>query len=264
MKPRPQTEPLPEAPGGRLQNKVALISGGDSGIGKAVALLFAQEGADIAIVYFNEHKDAKNTAAEIEAMGREVLLLAGDIADKEFCDWAVQETLRVLKGLDILINNAAVQYPHEKPEAITEEQLARTFGVNVFGAFYLTIAALPFLKKGSSVINTTSVTAYRGSHHLIDYAATKGALVAFTRSLSSAIIDRGIRVNAVAPGPVWTPLIPASFSKKEVSEFGQDTPMKRPGQPNEIAACYLFLATDSASYMTGQVLHPNGGEIVNG
>lgn len=264
MEPVPESKPKLEHTGGKLNGKVAIITGGDSGIGKAVALAFAEEGADVLIVYLNEHKDAKDTAATVTKLGRKAVLLAGDISEESFCRSVVEQAMLKFNRIDIVVNNAAVQYPQEKPEDINKEQLLKTFGVNVFGAFYLSLAALPFLGKGSSIINTSSVTAYRGSYHLIDYSATKGALIAFTRSLSAAVADRQIRVNAVAPGPIWTPLIPASFPEDHVAEFGADVPMKRAGQPNEVATCYVFLASDDASYITGQVLHPNGGEIING
>lgn len=264
MKPLPESKPVPEPAAGKLKNKVAIITGGDSGIGKAVALAFAEEGADIVIVYLNEHEDARDTATGVAELGRKAVLLPGDIADESFCQSVIEQAIIQFGRIDIVVNNAAVQYPQERPEDISRAQLLKTFEVNVFGAFYLTLAALPFLGKKSSIINTSSVTAYRGSYHLIDYAATKGALVAFTRSLSAALADRQIRVNAVAPGPIWTPLIPASFPEDHVEEFGADVPMKRAGQPNEVATCYVFLASDDASYITGQVLHPNGGEIING
>jgi len=264
MKPQPVSEPIQEKSAGRVKNKVALITGGDSGIGKAVALSLAKEGADIIIVYLEEEEDAQKTANEIIETGRSVMLCPGDITDESFCKDVVKRVIKNFKKIDILINNAAVQYPVENFEEITKEQLVKTFSVNVFSAFYFTLAALPHMKKGSVIINTTSVTAYRGSHHLVDYSATKGALVSFTRSLSSALAKKGIRVNAVAPGPIWTPLIPSSFDKKQVGKFGQDTPMGRPGQPNEVASCFLFLASEESSYITGQVLHPNGGEIING
>lgn len=261
----PEPSSTPKAPPGKLlEGKTAIITGGDSGIGKAVALLFASHGANVSVVYLEEHEDAENTKREIEALGGKCLFLSGDITDQAFCASAVEKTLNEFSNIDILINNAAVQYEQENPEDISADQLIKTFSTNVFAAFYFVIAALPFMKKGSCIINTTSVTAYRGSKSLVDYAATKGALVAFTRSLSSALIKRQIRVNGVAPGPIWTPLIPASFSEKKVSKFGTDVPMGRAGQPQEVAPCYLFLATDQSSYITGQVLHPNGGEIVGG
>ncbi len=263
MVPVPDTTPRPRPAGGKLQGKVAIITGGDSGIGKAVALLFAEEGADLAIVYYNEHEDARQTEKEIKARGRKVLLFPGDLCEEAFSQHIVDETLARLGKIDIIVNNAAVQFPREDPQKICSEQFELTFKVNVFAAFYLTFAALPHLAAGSSIINSSSVTAFRGSQHLVDYAATKGALIAFTRSLSTALTDRGIRVNAVAPGPIWTPLIPASFSEEKVEEFGKDVPMGRAGQPYEVAPSYLFLASEDASYFTGQTLHPNGGTIIN-
>lgn len=258
MEPVPQTRPS-EPRSGKLEGKVALITGGDSGIGKAVALLFAREGADISIIYFDEEEDAVQTEKEIKDYGREVIKLKGDITIKKFCDGAVEQTIARFGQLDILINNAGVQFPHAQPEEIDIEQLIRTFETNVFSAFYFTLSALPYMKKGSCIVNTTSVTAYKGSRHLIDYSATKGALVSFTRSLSAALANR----SAVAPAPVWTPLIPSSFSESEVASFGKDVPLGRAAQPAEIAPCYLFLVSGDAGYITGQVLHPNGGEIVN-
>lgn len=263
MHPEPSSDPL-APPGKLLKGKTAIITGGDSGIGKAVALLFALHGANLSIVYLNEHEDAENTKHEIQKLGAKSLFISGDITDKNFCASVIKQTLKTFNNIDILINNAAVQYEQENPEDISSDQLIKTFSTNVFAAFYFVTAALPFMKKGSCIINTTSVTAYRGSKSLIDYAATKGALVAFTRSLSSALIKRQIRVNGVAPGPIWTPLIPASFSETKVSKFGTDVPMGRAGQPQEVAPCYLFLATAQSSYITGQVLHPNGGEIIGG
>lgn len=261
----PQPEFLPEKhKQKKLQDKVAVITGGDSGIGRAVAVAFAEEGANVVIAYLDEHEDAKKTAEEIKERGGNALLISGDISKENFCQKVIQKTIDKFGRIDILVNNAAVQYETESPTDITKEQLLKTFGTNVFSAFYLSIAAIPHMKKGACIINSTSVTAYRGSDHLIDYSSTKGALVSFTRSMSAALADKGIRVNAVAPGPIWTPLIPASFDAKQVAKFGKDTPMKRPGQPNEVSPCYVFLASEDSSYMTGQVLHPNGGEIING
>lgn len=248
----------------KLAGKVAVISGGDSGIGRAVALAFASEGADIGILHLNEHRDARETARQVKAAGRRAMIVAGDIGDEKFCQRAIARVAKELGRLDIVVNNAAEQHPQDKLEKITARQLERTFRTNIFSFFFLTKAALPLLKEGAAIINTASVTAYRGSATLIDYSATKGAIVSFTRSLAHAVVGRGIRVNAVAPGPIWTPLIPASFPKEKVQTFGSDVPMGRTGQPNEVAPCFVFLASDDSSYMTGQVLHPNGGEIVNG
>lgn len=247
----------------RLKDKVAVITGGDSGIGRAVAIAFAKEGAKVAVVYFEEHGDAQETAKHVEAAGAQCLLLSGDVGDEAFCRNVIAATLRRFGELDILVNNAAEQHPQQDIADLTSEQLERTFRTNVFSMFYLTRAARPHLRKGARIINTTSVTAYRGSPTLLDYSATKGAIVAFTRSLSLSLIKHGIHVNAVAPGPIWTPLIPASFDAGKVSKFGSETPMERPGQPDEVAPCYVFLASDAAAYMSGQVLHPNGGEIIN-
>jgi NAD(P)-dependent dehydrogenase (short-subunit alcohol dehydrogenase family) len=263
MTPRPRAEDPTQRGSGKLDGKVALVTGGDSGIGRAVAIAFAKEGADVAIVYLDEHDDAKETRRRVEAHGRRAVLIAGDVGDSSFCARAVQETVDQLGHLDLLVNNAAEQHPVDAPEDITDEQLERTFRTNIFSMFYLTRAALPHLSEGDAIINTTSVTAYRGSPELLDYAATKGAIVAFTRSLSQKLAERRIRVNAVAPGPIWTPLIPASFDQEKVATFGSDVPMGRAGEPEEVAPSYVFLASDDASYMTGQVLHPNGGEIVN-
>ena len=262
MRPRPEAQRTPEV--ARLSGKVALITGGDSGIGRAVAIAYAQNGCDVAISYLNEHTDAKATAEMVRAYGQHCLLLPGDIAKRGHCVRVVRSTYKAFGRLDVLVNNAGTHTPQATLGAISAGQLARTFAVNVFACFHLAQEALKVMKRGGSIINTTSVTAYRGSAQLIDYAASKGALVAFTRSLSAALNDDGIRVNAVAPGPVWTPLIASSFDAKKVAQFGSDAPMKRAGQPAEIAPCYVFLASDDASYITGQVLHPNGGEIVNG
>ena len=249
----------------RLQGKVALITGADSGIGRAVAALFAREGADVAIVYLCEHDDASATKRMIEQEGRRALTIAGDIGDKGFCDRAVEETVRELGRLDILVNNAGEQHPDKDIRDITEEQLRRTFQTNIFGMFFMTQAARPHLKDGAAIVNCTSVTMYKGAEQLLDYSATKGAITAFTRSLSQNLVKDGIRVNAVAPGPIWTPLNPSGGQPPEkIPEFGKDTPMGRPGQPNEVAPAFLFLACEDASYMTGQTLHPNGGTIVNG
>jgi NAD(P)-dependent dehydrogenase (short-subunit alcohol dehydrogenase family) len=262
MDPAPESErPLVAA---KLADKAALISGGDSGIGRAVAVAFAQQGCDVAIAYLNEHADARETARLVEAHGRKCMLIPGDLADRKHCLEVVRTAVKQLGRLDILVNNAGVHTPRKTLGQISERQLMHTFAVNLFACFYLTQEALKVMRKGSSIINTTSVTAYRGSAELIDYAASKGALVSFTRSLSASLNKRGIRVNAVAPGPVWTPLVPSSFDAKKVALFGSDAPMERIGQPAEIAPCYVFLASADASYITGQVLHPNGGEIVNG
>lgn len=264
MTPPPRPEPHPYRPGFKLADKVALITGGDSGIGRAVAILFAREGADIALSYFNEHKDARATQESVEQEGRRCLLMAGDVGREWWCRELVRRTMKHFGRLDLLVNNAAEQHPRDDIQQITSRQLEKTFRTNFFSYFYLSKAALKVMKKGSAIINTTSVTAYRGSGHLLDYSATKGAIVSFTRSLSAVLADQGIRVNGVAPGPVWTPLIPATFKPKEVAEFGSDVPMKRAGEPGEISPCYLFLASADSSYMTGQILHPNGGEIING
>ncbi|MBL1173622.1 SDR family oxidoreductase [Pantanalinema sp. GBBB05] len=264
MSPPPKFENDQYRGSSKLQGKVALITGGDSGIGRAVAIAFAKEGADIAIVYLNEHDDAKRTKAEVEQEGRRCLLIAGDIGDEPFCQQVVQKTVSELGKLDILVNNAAEQHPQESIENISAEQLERTFRTNIFAMFYLTKAALPHLQEGAAIINTTSVTAYKGNPQLLDYSTTKGAIVAFTRSLSQALVSKGIRVNGVAPGPIWTPLIPSTFPEEKVASFGQQVPMQRAGQPEEIAPSYVFLASSDSSYISGQILHPNGGEVVNG
>ena len=265
-----ELEPLPRyqgeayLPAGKLRGKVALISGGDSGIGRAVAVHFAQEGADVAVLYLDEHEDAKLTAREVEAEGSHALLIAGDVGDPDFCNDAVEKTIAEFGGLDVLVNNAAEQHVVKGIGDLDDEQLHRTFRTNVFAVFYLTRAAMPHLKRGASIINTTSITAYRGSDTLIDYAATKGAVLAFTRSLSSNLASSGVRVNAVAPGPIWTPLIPASFPADEVATFGSEQPLGRAGEPEEVAPAYVYLACSDSSYVTGQTLHVNGGEIVGG
>lgn len=265
MRPQPEDEMEGYRGSDKLAGKKAIITGGDSGIGRAVAVAFAKEGADVAIIYLEEHEDAEETKRLVEEEERNCLTIAGDIGDEGFCKEAVEEAVKELGGLNVLVNNAAEQHPQDSLDDITSEQLERTFRTNIFSMFYLTKAALHHMSPGDAIINSTSVTAYRGSPHLIDYAATKGAIVGFTRSLSNALIkDKGIRVNGVAPGPIWTPLIPASFEGEKVDKFGENVPMGRPGQPNEIAACYVFLASLDSSYMTGQVLHPNGGEIIGG
>lgn len=263
MSPMPDSFPR-EDEGGKLKGKSALITGGDSGIGKAVALLFAKEGADIAIAYLNENDDAATTKAEIEALGRNCFLFPGDLAKEANCRKLVKTAAKKLGKIDILVNNAALHWEQKSITEISTQQLMRTFSANFFSYFWVTKYAMDFLKRGSVIINTTSVTAYRGSGGLIDYASTKGAIVSFTRSLAGNLVEKGIRVNGVAPGPIWTPLIASTFNKKKVAEFGSDVPMKRAGEPNEVAPCFLFLASEDSSYMTGQVLHPNGGEIVNG
>jgi NAD(P)-dependent dehydrogenase (short-subunit alcohol dehydrogenase family) len=263
MEPKPQDEDLGYKGSDKLKNKVALITGGDSGIGRAVAIAFAKEGADIAIVYLNEHQDAEETKRKIEKHKKRCLLISGDVGDEAFCREAIEKTMKELGKLDILVNGAGEQHPQEQIEKISKEQLERTFKTNIFSMFYLTKAALKHLKAGSAIINTASVTAYRGSASLLDYSSTKGAIVAFTRSLAKNLADKNIRVNAVAPGPIWTPLIPSTFDEEKIAEFGSDTPMGRAGQPYEVAPSYVFLASRDSSYMTGQVLHPNGGDIVN-
>lgn len=253
-----------QQPSGKLQDRIALITGGDSGIGRAVALLFAKEGASVAIAYLSEHRDAEETQRLVEAEGSECLLIPGDLSKEINCRRAVTKTIKKFGRVDILVNNAAVHWEQKKLEDITADQLMKTFSTNFFSYFWVTQAALPHIPEGGCIINTTSVTAYRGSPGLIDYASTKGAIVSFTRSLASNLAQRKIRVNGVAPGPVWTPLIPSTFKPDKVSNFGSDVPMARAGEPAEIAPSYLFLASDDGSYITGQVIHPNGGEIVNG
>lgn len=261
MRPAPDYHPR-FAGAGRLRDKVAVISGGDSGIGRAVAVAMAREGARIVILYLDEHEDARKTTALVAAEGSDALSIAGDIGSEPFCRDAIAKAMHRCGRLDILVNNAGEQHTVRGLEDLSEEQLVRTFRTNVFSMFFLTKAALPYLERGASIINCTSITAYRGHPQLIDYSASKGAIVTLTRTLSQLLAPRGIRVNAVAPGPIWTPLIPASFDAEKVSTHGADTPMGRPGQPNEVASCFVFLASEDASYMSGQVLHPNGGEII--
>jgi len=264
LEPRPEWEP--RYPGsGRLEGKVAIVTGADSGIGRAVAALYAREGADVAIFYLCEHDDAARTAAIVRAEGRRALTVAGDLGDRDFCQRAVAQVVKELGRIDILVNNAGEQHPDSDITDISEEQLRRTFQTNIFAMFFLTQAVRPHLKRGAAIVNCTSVTMYQGSKELLDYSSTKGAITAFTRSLSENLVGDGIRVNAVAPGPIWTPLNPSGgASPEKLEHFGESTPMGRPGQPNEVAPAFLFLACDDASYMSGQVLHPNGGTIVNG
>ncbi|KTC64878.1 dehydrogenase (plasmid) [Legionella adelaidensis] len=248
---------------GKLEGKIALVTGGDSGIGRAVACAFAMEGADVIVHYLNEHEDAKKTQSIIEKIGKTCWLMPENLQSYDACETLVTNALKEAKRINILVNNVAEQHPKNSIEEISCEQLEATFKTNFFSYFYMIKVLLPHFQKGDVIINTTSVTAYKGSDHLLDYSATKGAIIALTRSLSQNLIARGIRVNAVAPGPIWTPLIPSTFSAKEVEEFGNQVPMKRAGQPSEIAPAYVYLASEDSSYMTGQVLHPNGGVIVN-
>lgn len=264
MTPKPVSEDPSYKGSGKLRDKVAIITGGDSGIGRSVAIHFAKEGANVVVVYLNEHTDAEETKRQVEEEGQECLLISGDVAQEAFCTQIIEKTINTFMKLDILVNNAAEQHPQKSLQDIATEQLERTFQTNVFAYFYMTKAALPHLTKGSSIINTASITAYKGNKELIDYSSTKGAIVSFTRSLSQNLADKGIRVNGVAPGPIWTPLIPSTFANDKVAAFGLNTPMKRAGQPEEVAPGYVFLASDDSSYMTGQMLHINGGTIVNG
>ena len=264
MSPRPEYRGEDYKAAGKLKGKVAIITGGDSGIGRSVAVLYAREGADVAILYLDQHQDAEQTKRVVEEQGRKCLTFAGDVADRGVCRKVIDETLSAFGKLDILVNNAAEQHPQEKLEDISEEQWEKTFRTNIFGMFQMTKAALPHLKKGASIINTTSVTAYKGSPHLLDYSSTKGAITSFTRSLSINIADRGIRVNGVAPGPIWTPLIPSTFDEEKVKKFGATVPMERPGQPDEVAPAYVYLASSDSSYVSGQVIHVNGGTVLNG
>ena len=263
MAPLPKVEGETIPTGRKLKDKVALITGGDSGIGRAVSVAFAAEGADVVVIYLSEHEDAKETARLVEAKKRRCLLISGDVSDHQFCFQTVGRTVSEFRRLDIVVNNAAKHFPKTKFEDITPKQLEETFRTNVFSYFFMMQAALPYLKPGATIINTASVVAYRGDPLIMDYSATKGAIVGLTRALSQSLIKRGIRVNGVAPGPVWTPLIPASYTPEEVATFGSDVPMGRPGQPSEVAPSYVFLASTDSSYFSGQFLHPNGGEVVN-
>ena len=260
---QPKPDYTPKFPGvGKLKNKVAIVTGGDSGIGRAVAVAMAREGAKVAIVYLEEHKDANETREAVKQEGGDAILLAGDVGDEEFCQAAVEATIDQFGRLDVLVNNAAEQHETDDIREIDAKQIERTFRTNVFSMFFMAKHALRHMAPGGAIINTTSITAYKGHKTLLDYAATKGAIVALTRSLAEALVKDGVRVNAVAPGPIWTPLIPASFEPEHVAKHGSAAPMQRPGQPNEVAPCYVFLASDDASYISGQVLHPNGGTVV--
>ncbi len=264
MKPPPKAVDEKYRGSGKLRGKVVLITSGDSGIGRAVSIAFAKEGADIAVIYLEEHKDARETERLVKEHGRKCLLIDGEVGEQKFCRKAVGQTVDEFGKIDILVNNAAEQHPQDSIEKIFERQLERTFRTNIFAMFFMTKAAMKHFKKGSVIINTASVTAYKGSPHLLDYSSTKGAIVAFTRSLSQALAKKDIRVNAVAPGPIGTPLIPSTFPAQEVATFGSDIPLGRPGQPEEIAPSFVFLPSDDSSYMTGRVLHPNGSTVVNG
>jgi NAD(P)-dependent dehydrogenase (short-subunit alcohol dehydrogenase family) len=264
MTPRPEAVAPEYRAAGHLRGKAALVTGGDSGIGRAVAVAFAKEGADVAIVYLNEHEDARETQRLVEAEGRKATLIAGDVGDERFCRDAVARCVGAFGRLDVLVNNAGEQHVRQSIAEIDEDQLVRTFRTNIFAMFFLVKAALPHLGAGAAIVNTTSVTAYKGQPQLLDYSSTKGAIVSFTRSLALQLVEKGIRVNAVAPGPIWTPLIPASFDAEHTAHQGESVPMKRSGQPAEVASAYVYLASGMSSYVTGQTIHVNGGEIVNG
>ncbi|WP_173931425.1 SDR family oxidoreductase [Chelativorans sp. Marseille-P2723] len=261
MHPRPDFMPRYKG-SGRLEGKVAAITGADSGIGRATAVLFAREGAKVAFLYKDEESDAAETVRLVEEEGSEALSMAGDVGDRKTCETFIEQVIWRFGKIDVLVNNAAEQHYQEQLTDISDEQLHRTYQTNIFGVFNMTRAALPHLQAGASIICTTSVTAYKGQEVLMDYATTKGAIVAFVRALSGNLAAKGIRVNGVAPGPIWTPLIPASFPAESVEDFGKNVPLGRPGQPNEVAPCMLFLACEDSSYMTGQILHPNGGTLV--
>ena len=262
MQPQPRSAPL--LPGcGRLHDRTVFITGGDSGIGRAVAVAAANEGANVAFVYLEEDDDAAETCRLVKELERDALAMRGDVGDEPFCREAIEQTVQRFGRLDVVVNNAGEQHVQQEPEEITAQQLERTFRTNIFAQFFVVKAALPHLKSGSAIVNIASVTAYQGSPMLVDYSSTKGAIVSFTRALSNSVVERGIRVNAVAPGPIWTPLIPATFPEDKVKAFGSDVPMKRPGQPHEVAAAVIFLASDDASYIAGQTIHVNGGEVVN-
>ncbi|MDQ1147124.1 NAD(P)-dependent dehydrogenase (short-subunit alcohol dehydrogenase family) [Bacillus sp. SORGH_AS 510] len=264
MNPRPIFVDPNYKAGGKLSGKTAIITGGDSGIGRAVAIYFAKEGADVSIAYLNEQQDAEETKQLIESEGRQCLLFSGDVGEEDHCKEIVKQTIDHFGKLDILVNNAAEQHPQQSLLNITAAQLEKTFRTNIFSYFHMTKMALPFLKKGASIINTASITAYEGNEQLLDYSATKGAIVSFTRSLAKSLATQGIRVNGVAPGPIWTPLIPSTFSADQVATFGSNTPMERAGQPYELAPSYVFLASDDSSFVSGQMIHVNGGKVVNG
>ncbi len=264
MNPKPISVDPKYQGSGKLANKVAVITGGDSGIGKSVAIYFAKEGADVVIIYLDEHQDAEETKRLIEKENKTCLLMAGDVGEESFCQQVIKKTVDQFGKIDILVNNAAEQHPQKSLLDISSQQLERTFKTNIFSFFYLTKAALPHLQKGSSIINTASITAYKGNEQLLDYSATKGAVVAFTRSLSQSLAAQGIRVNGIAPGPIWTPLIPSTFPEDQVAVFGSDTPLGRAGQPFELAPGYVYLASDDSAYVSGQIIHINGGTIVNG
>lgn len=260
MVPQPEYISKKYSASGKLLNRIALITGGDSGIGRSVAVHYAHEGADIAIIYLSEKKDAEETKALIEEQNRKCFLIKGDLTDEKFCKKSVAAVLKEFGKINILVNNAGVHYAEENPEDITTKNLKKTFETNIYPFFFMVKAVLPQLKKGDCIINTSSVTAYRGSEHLLDYSSTKGAISTFTKSLATMLAKKGIRVNGVAPGPIWTPLIVSSF--KNLKDFGKDTPLGRAGQPSEVGPAYVFLASQDSSYITGQIIHVNGGEIV--